>query len=161
MDREAFLTAIHSAAINAGHPYPEITAAEAAYESDFGTSAPATRANNVFNLRSEQGFEYPYPRIKLFHPLTGKRGQQLLLTQHYVLFPDVETCLRVRHEYLQWKSLSDARITEALRIATEPQTSDSGTRYIAALSNNVASASDRAERVLSTLAEYSHLFAAK
>lgn len=145
-----FISLIYQAAIQAGHPFPDITAAEAAFETDFGYSALATRANNLFKLRSSADYDFMRPRIKLFVP-SAHNSTQLLTATYWTEFASHEDCIRQRYEFLKFRSTWDAGITEALRLAelavTEP-TRDYSTEYITSLSKNIIGPKDRADQVL-------------
>jgi hypothetical protein len=114
----SFLTATYQAAIRAGHPFPDITACEAALETQFGSSALATRAYNFFKLRPSPDYTFIHPRVKLFVPYTDRRtGKQFLSSTYWTEFCSPEDCIRERYEYLKFRSTWDAGITEALRLA--------------------------------------------
>lgn len=157
---ELFLTDVLRAAIAVGHPFPDITAAEAAYDSNFGGSAPATRANNVFHMQPEPGFSFEsYSRVKLFSPATDQKTRRpTLVTNYYVLFPSIEACVAARLAYLRWRSLADAPIAEALRIAEQGQTAENADSYVRALAKSLPG-DNRADVVLTIQDGYRHVLA--
>jgi flagellum-specific peptidoglycan hydrolase FlgJ len=144
-----FIQKVHRAADRAGHPYPAITAAEAAFETGFGCSALATRANNLFGLQPTNDYSYAYPRVKLFVPAMDRRtGKANMGRSTWVVFPDYESCLRERYEFLKYRATWDAGITEALRLVALQTDEDLSESYIRALSKNITGPADRADRVL-------------
>lgn len=159
---ETFLTDVHRAAVDAAHPFPTITACEAAFETDFGACGIAVFAKNVFRLYPSVDFPIDFPRIKLHvESYDAKRGRPAFSMGYWPSFPTLQDCLAVRLQFLHFRAKWDAGIAEALRVAETQAANpaeDLSAEYITALSKNIVGPSDRAELVLSIAQEFASLF---
>lgn len=135
MTPDEFLTKAKCAASDAGHPWPEYAACEAALESNWGKSGLAIRGNNLFGQK--HGFttsEWPSLDMPTWEVIKGVR---IATTAKFAKFPDWATCFKERHELLQRKSA----YAPALKAET-------GVDFVRLVSKVWATDPDRADKVL-------------
>ena len=110
-ERQAFLDAAMKAAEEAGHPWAEYAACEAALESNWGRSMLARKANNLLGQKQGSKFPLPYPCCNLQteevrpqgHPGQGRplTGGRVMEQAVWPVFPDWKTCFAERMALLK------------------------------------------------------------
>jgi flagellum-specific peptidoglycan hydrolase FlgJ len=112
-----FLDQAKAAAIKANHPFPAMTACEAALESGFGGSELARDANNLFGMKQHA------------HPVYGTMtlptreflmGEWKTVSSRWVEYPDWRACFadrlatleRLSNAYPHYKAALDAEDAE-------------------------------------------------
>lgn len=143
MNKQDFLRAVKTAAMNIGQKWPGYVAAEAALESTFGTSDLAAEDFNLFGMKQHK------------HPIYGTvnlptreflHGEWERLPQPFIKYPDWESCLRDRLATLTRLASTYPHYAAALA-------ANDGPTFIREVSKTWSTDPDRADNVLKIYSE--------
>jgi flagellum-specific peptidoglycan hydrolase FlgJ len=157
-----FLDRATAEAIKANHPFAQMTACEAALESNWGNSELARDANNLFgmkqhahpvfgtmNLPTREFVGESRERIAVEHGDTfdGKYDGWIQVTAHWVQYPDWRACFCDRLATLERLSNALPHYAAALR-------APDATTYLTEVSKTWSTDPNRGAKVLSIYQEY-------
>lgn len=140
-----------AAAAKANHPFPEMTAAEAALESNWGNSELARAGNNFFGMKQHSHPIFGTLNLPTHewtdpdgHPIDGR---WVVVLASWVKYPDLASCFADRLATLQRLSNAYPHYKAALN-APNPET------YIAEVSKSWSTDPNRAAKVLSIFQKF-------
>jgi flagellum-specific peptidoglycan hydrolase FlgJ len=141
--QKLFLARATAEATKAEHPYPQMAAAEAALESNWGNSQLARNANNLFGMKQHAHFIYGTLNLptKEF-----ENGEWIQTVAHWVKYPDWASCFRDRVATLQ-------RLSNAFphyKAALDAQDAES---YVKEVSKTWSTDPERARKCISIFQE--------
>lgn len=148
-----FLAKASAEAAKISHPFPMMAACEAALESNWGNSALARDANNLFGMKQHAHPVYGTMNLptREFVGLAndtqdGKQDGWITVTAHWVEYPDWASCFADRLATLQRLSNALPHYKAALE-AVDPIT------YVTEVSKSWSTDPARAEKVISIFNE--------
>lgn len=139
-----FLANATAEAIKANHPFPEMAAAEAALESNYGLSQLARDGNNLFGMKQHAHAVYgtmPLPTREF------EGGEWKTVSANWVKYPDLRACFADRLATLERLSNAYPHYSAALK-ATDPRI------YVDEVSKTWSTDPDRAKKVISIYQDY-------
>lgn len=139
-----FLDLATAEAVKANHPFPQMAAAEAALESNWGNSGLARDDNNLFGMKQHAHAVYGTMTLPT-REFIG--GEWKTVSANWVKYPDLRACFADRLATLERLSNAFPHYAAALK-APDPQT------YIAEVSKTWSTDPDRGKKVLSIYQEY-------
>jgi flagellum-specific peptidoglycan hydrolase FlgJ len=139
-----FLDRATAEAIKANHPFAQMTACEAALESNWGNSELARDANNLFGMK-----QHAHPVFGTMNLPTREfeSGEWIQVTAHWVQYPDWRACFCDRLATLERLSNAFPHYAAALR-APDAQT------FVTEVSKTWSTDPNRGAKVLSIYQEY-------
>ncbi len=139
-----FLRDARDAAISAKHPFPEMAAAEAALESNWGNSELAREANNLFGMKQHAHAVYGTMNLPTRE---FEKGEWIQTVAHWVQYPDWASCFADRLATLQRLSNAFPHYKAALE-AHDAET------YVKEVSQTWSTDPGRARKVISIFQEF-------
>jgi flagellum-specific peptidoglycan hydrolase FlgJ len=139
-DQFEFVLATTTQAREAGHPWPEYAACEAALESNYGESQLAREANNLFGMKAHH--ETPKNQVLSLPTKEFKNGQWLTTMAWWCKYATVADCFRDRLATLRRLAPSLLHYKEALE-------AQSGEAFVESVSLTWSTDPQRAVKVLS------------
>ena len=147
MNPQEFILAAWTAAKLAKHIFPEYAACEAALESAWGKSRLAVEGNNLFG-RKQSAHDPVFDTID-FPTKEFLHGDWLIVTAHWVKYPDWASCFDDRMALLRRLSSLYGPALEALN----------GEDFIHLVSEHWSTDPNRAEKVLAIYETHKEAFA--
>lgn len=138
-----FFSRASAEATKAGHPFPQMAAAEAALESNWGNSELARDAANLFGMKQHAHFVYGTMNLPTRE---FENGEWISTVAHWVKYPDWASCFADRLATLQRLANAFPHYKAALE-APDAET------YITEVSKTWSTDPNRAQKVLSIYQE--------
>ncbi len=149
-----FLARAAAEATKAQHPFPQMAAAEAALESNWGNSQLAREANNLFGMKQHTHAIYGTMNLPTREFVGKEKDTQdgncdgwIQTVAHWVQYPDWASCFRDRLATLQRLSNAFPHYKAALE-AHDAET------YVKEVSRTWSTDPERARKVISIFQEY-------
>ncbi len=139
-----FLDQATAQAIAANHPFAQMTACEAALESNWGNSGLARDANNLFGMKQHA---HPVYGTMTLPTREFENGEWIATSANWVQYPDWRSCFCDRLATLERLSNAFPHYAAALS-APDAQT------YIAEVSKTWSTDPNRGAKVLAIYQEY-------
>jgi flagellum-specific peptidoglycan hydrolase FlgJ len=137
----AFLQKTATAALDAGHIFPQAAACEAALESNYGQSQLARESNNLFGMKQHQVPVYETTRMWTHE--VNKSGQLIAIEADFVKYPGLDECFADR--------MATLRRLDVYAPALESTTD---TDFIVNVSQHWSTDPRRAQKVLAIYSEF-------
>jgi flagellum-specific peptidoglycan hydrolase FlgJ len=138
MNKQDFLRAVKTAAMNIGQKWPGYVAAEAALESSFGNSELALQDLNLFGMKQHKHPVYGTVNLPTREFIDGEWQR---VQAAFIKYPDWESCLRDRLATLTRLAPSYPHYSAALAASDGPT-------FITEVSKTWSTDPDRSDKVL-------------
>lgn len=142
-----FIASAAVEATKAGHPFPEMAAAEAALESNYGLSALARDANNLFGMKQHQHPNPAFGTLTLPTREFENGAWEVVPGAEWVKYPDLASCFADRLSTLQRLSPVYPHYAAALD-ASDPY------GYVTQVSQTWSTDPQRAAKVIAIYQQY-------
>ncbi len=150
--QDSFLRSACAAARDAGHPFPEYAACEAALESAWGQSRLAREANNLFGQKHSDATSYGALASPLLMPTQEfLRGRWMTVVAEWARFADTTACFRARVALLH-------RLEHAYPAYARALAATTGESFIEEVSRAWSTDPNRAAKVLAIHRQHSASF---
>jgi|SRR5579859_1185995 len=147
ISQRTFLDQATAEAVKANYPFPQMAAAEAALESNYGLSELATHDNNLFGMKLHSHPDHPEWGMHSLPTREFEHGNWITINSNWMSYPGWDACFRDRLQTLCRLSTLFPHYAAALQ-APDAET------YIAEVSKTWSTDPNRGAKVLSIYQEY-------